>query len=130
MSDDDEALKDLAVRLRQLEAHLLCSPEYLARAGRKVAWLAALLGVAVVLFLFEGIFCLRGTRPEPPVVLGSIDVTTCVVIASCVLIIRAKRCFRHLNETWLSSEAKKTLETLRREQAELKSRTSPPNEKR
>jgi hypothetical protein len=130
MSEDDEALKDLAVRMRQLEAHLLRSPEYLARASRKVKWLLILLGVAVVLFFFEGIFCLREARPASPVVLGSIDVTSFVAIVSCVLILRARRCFRHLNEKWLHSEARKTLETLRQQRAEIQSRSSQPSETR
>jgi hypothetical protein len=121
---DDEALHDLAVRARQLEAHLLRSPEYLLKVRRKAAWLALVFGAAILLFFGEEIFYLREPKPNSTFVLGSIDFTLVIILTSGVLLIRT-RGFRHrLNESWLNPEAKKTLDALRRERTERNSPAS------
>jgi hypothetical protein len=121
---DDEALNDLAVRTRQLEAHLVRSPEYVSRVGRKIKWLAVVLGLAVVLFIGEEIAYLDEPKPGSTLVLGSIDATLLVIVISAVLLARARGCRHRLNENWLNPDARKTLETLREEQT-IRAATTP-----
>jgi len=121
---DDEALHDLAVRARQLEAHLLRSPEYLLKVGRQAKWLGGALFVILVLLVAEEFFYLRESKSASSFVLGSIDVTLFAAFTTGVLLIRTHRCRRHLNERWLNPEAKKTLDALRRERMERDSPAS------
>jgi hypothetical protein len=116
---DDEALNDLAVRMRQLEAHLVRSPEYVAKVGRTARMFAAVLALALVIFFGEELLYVREPRPEASVVLGSIDLTR------VVLLVRTWRCRRRLNKNWLSPDARKTLEALQRERTERSSPGAP-----
>jgi hypothetical protein len=122
---DDEALKDLAVRTRQLEAHLLRSPEYLSRISRKVKWLVLGLLVAVILFFFE-LIDFEKTHVMSLGLLGTIAGTDAFAMADCALLIRTKRCLRRLNERWLHPDAKKTLESLRQQRVEMQTRAWTP----
>jgi Flp pilus assembly protein TadB len=131
MSDDDEALRDLTVRTRQLEAHLLGSPEYLARGQRGLRRQVGMLYLAIaLLFVFEGFFVLLEGHHMPAWLLALIIFTSLLAIVNCVLLIHTRRCLHDLNERWLTSDVKKRLETLRREHAEMQSRRSNPSETR
>jgi hypothetical protein len=123
---DDEALNDLAVRTRQLEAHLLRSPEYLLRISRKVKWLVLGLLMAVILFFFE-IIDFEKTHVMSLGLLGMIGGTDAFAIADCAVLIRTKQCLRRLNERWIHPDAKTTLESLRQQQADMRSRGSAPS---
>ena len=131
MSDEDEALHDLTIRTRQLERHLLRSPEYLFKADQGLKRQVAMLYLAIALLLvFEGFFVLLEARHMPPVLLALIIFTSLLAIVNCVLLIRTKQCLHRLNEGWLTPEAKKTLVALRREHDDLQSRASSPSETR
>ena len=122
---DDEALNDLAVRTRQLEAHLVRSPEYVAKVGRTAKMFAAVLVLALVIFFGEELLYVREPKPEASVVLGSIDLTLLVIVTSGVLLVRTWRCRRRLNKNWLSPETRKTLEALQRERTGRSSPSAP-----
>jgi hypothetical protein len=122
----DEALNDLAVRTRQLEAHLLRSPEYLFKADQDLKRQVVILYLAIaLLLLFEGFFVIREAHSMPGWLLALIIFTSVLAIVNCALLIRTKRCLHRLNEGWLNPEAQKTLEALRREHADMQSRASP-----
>jgi len=119
---DDEALNDLAVRTRQLEAHLVRSPEYLSKVGRTTKMFAAVLVAALVIFFGEELLYVREPKADASMVLGSIDLTLLVIVTSGVLLVRTWRCRSRLNKSWLNPDARKTLEALQRESTER----SPP----
>jgi hypothetical protein len=131
MSEDDKALRDLIVRTQQLETHLLRSPEYLFKADQDLKRQVTMLYLAIaLLFLFQGFFVLLEARHMPGWLLALILFTSVLAIINCVLLIRTKQCLHRLNAGWLTPEAKKALETLRCEQAELQSRAATPSETR
>jgi hypothetical protein len=122
----DEALNDLAVRTRQLEAHLLRSPEYLFKADQDLKRQVVILYLAIaLLLLFEGFFVIREAHKMPDWLLVLIIFTSVLAIVNCALLIRTKRCLHRLNEGWLNPEAQKALEALRREHADMQSRAAP-----
>jgi hypothetical protein len=124
---DDEALNDLAVRTRQLEVHLVRSPEYVSKVSRKATWLAVVLGLAFVFFVGEEIVYLDEPKPRSTFVMGSIDATLLIVLTSGVMLVRTRGCRHRLNESWLSPDARKTLEALRREQTKRATTTPSTN---
>jgi MFS superfamily sulfate permease-like transporter len=127
----DEALNDLAVRTRQLEAHLLRSPEYLFKADQDLKRQVVILYLAIaLLFLFQGFFVIREAHRMPDWLLALIIFTSVLAILNCALLIRTKRYLHRLNEGWLNPEAQKTLEALRREHEEMRSRASSTSETR
>jgi uncharacterized protein (TIGR04222 family) len=131
MSENDETLRDLTVRTSQLETHLLRSPEYRSRADQRLMRQVATLYLAIVLLIvFEGFFVLLEAHHMPAWLLMLILFTSLLAIANCVLIIRTKRCLHRLNESWLTSDAKKTLEALRRQQVERLSEPTTRTETR
>ena len=129
----DRALADLALRTRQLEKHLLRSPEYLSKASRDLKRQVAMLYLAIALLLvFQGFFVLREARHMPDGLLALIVFTSALAIVNCVLLIRTKRCLHRLNDGWLDPDARRTLEGLRRELGELQAQRTagaevPPN---
>lgn len=117
----DKTLDDLNVRTRQLETHLLRSPEYLSKADRDLKRQVVVLYLAIaLLLLFQGMFVLREARHMPGGLLALIVFTSLLAIANCFLLIHTKRCLHRLNEGWLDPNAKRVLESLRRELGELK----------
>lgn len=123
----DQAVDDLAIRQRQLEKHLLRSPEYLHKADQDLKRQVAMLYLAIaLLFLFQGIFVFREARNMPDSLLALIVFTAALAIVNCVLLIRTKQCLRRLNEGWLEPEAKRILETLRLEQDRLRNPPAKP----
>ena len=121
----DKTLDDLAVRTRQLETHLLRSPEYLSKAGRDLKRQVVVLYLAIaLLLLFEGVFVLREARHMPAWLLALIVFTSALAIANCVLLIRTKRYLHRLNDGWLDPHARQTLEALRHELDRLRAERS------
>ena len=125
----DRALADLALRTRQLETHLLRSPEYLSKAARDLKRQVAMLYLAIVLLLlFQGFFVLREARHMPGDLLALIVFTSALAIVNCALLIHTKRCLHRLNESWLDADARRTLESLRRELGELQAQRAAGTE--
>jgi hypothetical protein len=119
----DEPLDDLNVRARQLERHLLRSPEYLSKADRDLKRQVVILYLAIaLLLLFEGIFVIREARHMPDGLLALIVFTSALAIVNCVLLIRTKHYLHRLNEGWLDPDARRTLEKLRDELDQLQRR--------
>jgi hypothetical protein len=114
-----DPLADLALRERQLEAHLLRSHEYQGKAARRTALLALILAATIFLTLGEAIIYSREPRPKSEVVLGSIDLTGLVAVIAVYLLFRTRGCLRRLNERWITPEAKKALKSLRQERLQL-----------
>ncbi len=115
-----DPLDDLTIRQRQLENHLLRSPEYLHKADQDLKRQVAILYLAIaLLLLFQGIFVLREAGTMPGGLLALIVFTALLAIANCLLLIRTKRCLHRLNEGWLDPHAKRTLEALKLERARL-----------
>ncbi len=116
-----DPLDDLAIRQRQLEAHLLRSPEYLHKADQDLKRQVALLYLAIALLLvFQGIFVLREAGTMPGSLLGLIVFTAMLAIVNCLLLIRTKHYLNRLNVGWLDVNARQTLERLNQERARLK----------
>jgi hypothetical protein len=115
-----DPLDDLTIRQRQLETHLLRSPEYLHKADQDLKRQVAILYLAIaLLLLFQGIFVLREAGMMPGSLLALIVLTATLAIVNCVLLIRTKRYLHRLNEGWLDPHARHTLENLKRERARL-----------
>jgi hypothetical protein len=123
---DDEALRDLATRRRQLETHILRSPEYLFKADQDLKRQVSMLYLAIaLLFLFQGIFALSEAHHMPFSVMALIIVTSVLAIANCLLLIRTKTYLRRLNEAWLKPEEKHAITKLRNQHAEIQLRSPP-----
>ena len=120
-----DPLDDLAIRERQLETHLLHSPEYLHKADRDLKRQVVILYLAIaLLLLFEGIFLAREAGTMPDSLLALIAFTALLAIVNCLLLIHTKRCLHRLNLGWLDPQARRTLEALRTERARLQPESS------
>ena len=112
--DIAEPLDDAAIRARQLETHLLRSPEYLHRADQELKRQVSLLYLAVaLLLLFQGLFSWRAAGQIPFGLLLLTGVTSILAVVNCLLLIRTKNCLRKLNAAWLKPEERSALEALR-----------------
>jgi Na+-translocating ferredoxin:NAD+ oxidoreductase RnfD subunit len=110
-----EPLDDAAIRARQLETHLLHSPEYLHRADQELKRQVSLLYLAVaLLLLFQGLFSWRAAGQIPFGLLLLTGVTSILAVVNCLLLIRTKSCLRKLNAAWLKPEERMALEALRK----------------
>jgi hypothetical protein len=104
----------VSIRARQLETHLLRSPEYLRRADQELKRQVTLLYLAVALLLvFQGLFAWRTVEQIPLALLLLTGVTSLLAILNCLLLIRTKNCLRNLNAAWLKPEERTALEALR-----------------
>jgi hypothetical protein len=109
-----EPPNDAAIRARQLEMHLLRSPEYLHRADQELKRQVSLLYLAVALLLvFQGLFSWRAAGQIPFGLLLLTVVTSILAVVNCLLLIRTKNCLRQLNAAWLKPEERSALEALR-----------------
>jgi hypothetical protein len=105
---------DATIRARQLETHLLRSPEYLHRADQELKRQVSMLYLAVALLLvFQGLFSWRAAGQVPFGLLLLTGVTSILAVVNCVLLIRTKNCLRKLNASWLKPEERSALEALR-----------------
>jgi hypothetical protein len=121
----EESLHDVTIRVQQLEAYILRSPEYLQRADQELKRQVTMLYLAIALLLvFQGLFTLRaaGHLPLAGVILMSF--TSFLAIVNCLLLIQTKTWLRRLNETWLGPQEKVALTTLRFQQKEILTRVT------
>ena len=119
----EETLHDVTIRVQQLEAYILRSPEYLKRADQELKRQVTMLYLAIALLLvFQGLFTFReaGHLPLSGVILMS--VTSFLAIVNCLLLIQTKTSLQRLNEAWLGPQEKVALTTLRFQRKELLTR--------
>ena len=121
----EESLHDVTIRVQQLEAYILRSPEYLQRADQELKRQVTMLYLAIALLLvFQGLFTLRATGQIP---LGGVilmSLTSFLAIVNCLLLIQTKTWLRRLNEAWLGPQEKVALTTLRCQRTELLTRVT------
>jgi hypothetical protein len=110
----EETLHDVTIRVQQLEAYILRSPEYLKRADQELKRQVAMLYLAIALLLvFQGLFTFRVSAHIP---LGGVilmGVTSFLAIVNCLLLIQTKKWLNRLNESWLGPQEKNALAALR-----------------
>ena len=119
----EESLHDVSIRVQQLEAYILRSPEYLRQADQELKRQVTMLYLAIaLLLLFQGLFTLReaGTFPMGGMILMS--VTSFLAIVNCLLLIHTKTWLHRLNEAWLGPQEKIALSSLRNQREELLTR--------
>lgn len=122
---DDETLQDLATRTRQLEAHLLRSPEYLFKADQGLKRQVTMLYLAIALLLiFQFLFAVSEAHHMPLSVMALIVVTSILAIINCLLLIQTKKHLRRLNEAWLKPEERQAIAQLRSQHAEIRQRSA------
>jgi len=114
--NSDPTPQDVAIRMRQLESHLLRSPAYQQQADRHFKRHVVTLYLAVaLLLLFQGLFAV-GLRENLPLLVVSLTTVTALLgIANCVLMIHARRWLQQVNEQWLQPEERRALIDLRRQ---------------
>jgi hypothetical protein len=115
----EESLNDVAIRERQLAAHILRSSEYLKRADQELKRQVSMLYLAIaLLLLFQGIFTFRldWGRFDNIVLTGIVSV---LAILNCFLLIQTKRWLRQINESWLNPQERVALDTLKYQRIEI-----------
>ena len=118
--NSETRMKDVCIRERQLERHLLQSPDYLSRANRELKRNIFMLYLAIaLLILFQGIFTWKNTGRLPVGLVILNIATSLVAIFNCLLIIRTKRCLRQVNDAWLRPAEKTALAALRSQRFRL-----------
>jgi hypothetical protein len=116
----NETLEDVAIRERQLEAHLLRSPEYLRRADQELKRQVSMLYLAIALLLvFQGFFAWKTVGAIPLGAEIMTGITSLLAIANCILLIRTKSCLRRLNDAWLRPEERTAIQALRDQRDEI-----------
>jgi hypothetical protein len=119
----EESLHDVAIRQRQLEAHILRSAEYLKRADRDLKRQVSMLYLAIALLLvFQGLFAFRTAEQTAHSVIILVSVTSLLAIVNCLLLIKTKTWLNRLNEAWLAPQEKSALEALKLQRHEIISR--------
>jgi hypothetical protein len=115
-----DALEDVTIRERQLQMHLLHSPEYLRKADQELKRQVTVLYLAIaLLLLFQGLFAWRTAGEIPLGVLLLTVVTSSLAVVNCLLLIRTKNWLRRINEAWLKPEERMALESLRQRRGEI-----------
>jgi hypothetical protein len=121
----EETLHDVTIRVQQLEAYILRSPEYLRRADQEIKRQVTTLYLAIALLLvFQGLFTLREAGNLPISGLVLMSVTSFLAIVNCLLLIQTKTWLRRLNEAWLGPQEKIALSSLRGQRKELETRVT------
>jgi hypothetical protein len=122
-----ESLEDVTIRERQLEAHLLRSPEYLRQADQELKRQVSMLYLAIALLLvFQGLFSWRTVGQIPLAALILTSLTSLLAIGNCLLLIRTKSCLRRLNEAWLKPEERSAMHALRDQRQQILTRPPEP----
>jgi Flp pilus assembly protein TadB len=123
----EESLHDVNIREKQLQSHILSSPEYLHKADQELKRQVTMLYLAIALLLvFHGLFTFRATGlPLAGVLL--MTVTSILAILNCLLLIRTKTWLRKLNEAWLAPQERVALRTIRSQRTELLTRIAQPS---
>jgi hypothetical protein len=113
----------MAIRERQLEAHILRSAEYLKCADQNLKRQVFILYLAIaLLLLFQVLFSFRAVDEIPHSAIVLVGVTSLLAIVNCLLLIRTKTWLQRLNEAWLDPRQKAALETLKNQRQEILSR--------
>jgi len=121
----EETLHDVSIRVQQLEAFILRSPEYLKRADQELKRQVAMLYLAIALLLvFQGLFTFRAADHLPMSGMILMSVTSFLAIVNCLLLIHTKTWLNRLNEAWLGPQEKVALTALRSQQTELLTRVT------
>ena len=121
----EESLHDVTIRVQQLEAYILRSPEYVNRADQELKRQVAMLYLAISLLLvFQGLFTLRAAGQLPVSGMILMSLTSFLAIVNCLLLIQTKTWLRRLNETWLKPQEKAALTNLRFQHKELLTRVT------
>src|SRR5271155_1029404 len=116
----EESLHDVTIRVQQLEAYILRSPEYLKRADQELKRQGTMLYLAIaLLLLFQGLFTFNATGRLPMSGMILMSVTSFLAIVNCLLLIHTKTWLHRLNEAWLGPQEKIALKSLRSQQDEL-----------
>jgi hypothetical protein len=119
----DESLHDVMIRERQLEAHILRSPEYLRRADLELKRQVSMLYLAIaLLLLFQGLFTVHAMDRLPLASILLTGVTSFLAIVNCLLLIRTKMWLRRLNEEWLNPQEKVAVDSLKHQRHEILTR--------
>ncbi|MCE0523611.1 MAG: hypothetical protein LV480_11950 [Methylacidiphilales bacterium] len=119
----EETLHDVSVRVQQLEAYILRSPEYLKKADQELKRQVTMLYLAIALLLvFQGLFTLRVTGSLPVSGIILMSVTSILAIVNCLLLIQTKTWFHRLNESWLGPQEKIALTALQSQRKEILTR--------
>ena len=119
----EETLHDVSIRVQQLEAFILHSPEYLKRADQELKRQVTMLYLAIaLLILFQGLFTLRAVGEFPMSAVLLMSVTSFLAIVNCLLLIKTKTWLHRVNETWLGSQEKGALTSLRFQRKEILTR--------
>jgi hypothetical protein len=119
----EETLHDVTIRVQQLEAYLLRSPEYVRRADQELKRQVAMLYLAIaLLLLFQGLFTLRAAGHLPMGGMILMSVTSFLAIVNCLLLIHTKTWLHRLNDAWLGPQEKIALRALRSQKTELLTR--------
>ena len=120
--DSRENLEDVAIRERQLEAHLLRSPDYLRRCNRAVRRQVWMLYIAIgLLIFFQSLFIFKAAGRLPVSPLALTWGASLLAVVNCLLLIRAKLCLRRLNDAWLRPEERSLVHALRSQRAKIPS---------
>jgi hypothetical protein len=122
-----EYLEDVTIRERQLEAHLLHSPEYLRRADQELKRQVSMLYLAIALLLvFQGLFAWKTAGEIPLSAVALTTITSLLAIINCLLLIRTKACLRRLNDSWLRPEERSAVCELRNQRSAILTYQSTP----
>jgi hypothetical protein len=121
----EETLHDVTIRVQQLEAYILRSPEYLQRADQELKRQVTMLYLAIALLLvFQGLFSLRAAGHLQISGMILMSVTSFLAIVNCLLLIHTKTWLHRLNEAWLGPQEKVALTSLRCQHKELLTRVT------
>src|SRR5271156_4182337 len=121
----EESLHDVAIRVQQLEAYILRSPEYLQKADQELKRQVTMLYLAIALLLvFQGLFTLRAAGHLPMSGMMLMSVTSILAIVNCLLLIHTKTWLHRLNEAWLGPQEKLALPPRRSQHDELLTRVN------
>jgi hypothetical protein len=116
----EETLHDVSIRVQQLEAFILRSPEYLKRADQELKRQVTMLYLAIALLLvFQGLFTLQATGNLPISGVILMSVTSFLAIVNCLLLIKTKTWLQRLNENWLGPQEKIALTALQFQRKEI-----------
>jgi len=122
---EEETLHDVTIRVQQLEAYILRSPEYLQRADQELKRQVTMLYLAIaLLLLFQGLFTFGAVGHLPISGMILMSVTSFLAIVNCLLLIHTKTWLHRLNEAWLGAQEKTALTTLRGQRNALQTRVT------
>lgn len=116
----EETLHDVTIRVQQLEAYILRSPEYLKRADQELKRQVTMLYLAIALLIvFQGLFTFRAAGHLPFSGMVLMSVTSFLAIVNCMLLIQTKTWLHRLNEAWLGPQEKVALQSLNFQRKEI-----------